>query len=249
MFLSTNEVKIKNMENTLHKNHRIRLRAKALNGLDGLDDHEVLELILFLAQPRVNTNPTAHLLLKTFGTLRKVMLAPMEELCAVKGVGKTTAIYLKTIWELYKRCMPENNKPLEKVYSFDAMKENLIQTFSKYDKEVLITYYIAKNMQISDMRVSGDNVIDSVSVNLEEFTRDIVFNNPAYVIIAHNHMSGNPHPSENDLKTTEKLCLLLTMNNVKLLDHIIVSGRNVFSFYHENVLDGIYKSVAQSLNK
>lgn len=80
------------MKEELHKNHRKRLRERfARDGVDSLEEHELLELLLFEFQPRVNTNPTAHRLLEHFSSLDAVLHATPDELTAVQGIGKCTA--------------------------------------------------------------------------------------------------------------------------------------------------------------
>ena len=77
--------------------------SQRLSRADGLQDHELLEILLFSAVPRKNTNPIAHELLSAFSTLEGVFRADMEELLSVKGVGKETAAYLKCVGALYAR--------------------------------------------------------------------------------------------------------------------------------------------------
>ena len=76
------------MAEQLHKNHRERVLEKFRRfGLDTFADHEVLELLLFFAIPRVDTNPIAHRLMARFGSLHAVLEAPAEQLCEVEGIG------------------------------------------------------------------------------------------------------------------------------------------------------------------
>lgn len=82
----------------LHKNHRARLRGRYQSeGLDGFEDHMILELLLFQAIPRVDTNPIGHRLLERFGSLENVFSASVEDLCGVEGVGPKTAEMLKSV--------------------------------------------------------------------------------------------------------------------------------------------------------
>ena len=89
------------MEEQLHTNHRERLRDRFLkDGLDSFEPHNVLELLLFYAQPRGDMNPLAHRLIDTFGSLSGVLDAAIEDLCSIKGMGKNTAVFLKMIPQL-----------------------------------------------------------------------------------------------------------------------------------------------------
>ena len=85
----------------MHEGHRKRLRDKFLScGVDNFQDHEVLELLLFYAIPRKNTNVIAHRLLEKFGSLDAVFDSPLSLLKSVEGVGESTAIFIKTISDI-----------------------------------------------------------------------------------------------------------------------------------------------------
>ena len=86
----------------MHEGHRKRMYEKLKND-DGLYEHELLEILLFNAFQRKNTNPIAHALLDSFGSISGVLNASVEELCAVEGVGESVALYLKCIGECTKR--------------------------------------------------------------------------------------------------------------------------------------------------
>ncbi len=89
---------------SIHEGHRARLRQRFINhGLDNFDDHTVLELLLFYAVPRGDTNPTAHALLDRFGTLSNVFDAPMEMLTDVPGVGEIAASLIKLVPQAARR--------------------------------------------------------------------------------------------------------------------------------------------------
>ena len=89
-------------QENLHKGHRKRMKDKA-DGCSALYDHEILELLLFTAQPRVNTNPAAHALLDRFGTLKGVFSASTEELKTVKGIGDSSANLIRVVGEISRR--------------------------------------------------------------------------------------------------------------------------------------------------
>ena len=94
-----------------HSGHRKRMRDRFLrDGIDSLQDHEVLELLLFYAIPRQDTNELAHRLLAKFRTLSGVFDAPIEELKRVEGIGGTTAVFLKTYPEVFRRYMGDKKK-------------------------------------------------------------------------------------------------------------------------------------------
>ena len=87
-----------------HTAHRQRLKERYLReGMDSLEEHVVLELLLFFAIPRCDTNKTAHKLIDRFGSLHAVFDAPMEELIAVDGIGESSALLIKAVPDFYRR--------------------------------------------------------------------------------------------------------------------------------------------------
>ena len=103
-------------EDNLHSGHRDRLRQRLMTfGADALCEHELLELILFYALPRVNTNDIAHCLVNRFGTINNILNAPQSELESVRGVGGSTAEFIRLMRDMcadYEALPPEAEKLL-----------------------------------------------------------------------------------------------------------------------------------------
>ena len=96
--------------NTLHEKHRERLKEKFMEfGIDGIEDHELVELLLFYAIPRQNTNETAHRLMNEFGRLSDILEADAENLTAIKGVSSHSATLFKLILACINKYMTEQN--------------------------------------------------------------------------------------------------------------------------------------------
>ena len=98
----------------MHEGHRKRMIERLENGEAGLSDHEILELLLFNAIPRKNTNEIAHALLNKFGSISAISRADLESLKAVEGIGEGTAAYLRCVFLLMERMKfePEKNFPI-----------------------------------------------------------------------------------------------------------------------------------------
>ena len=90
-------------EENLHAGHRERVIKKFITSNNGVLDHELLEILLFSFLPRIDTNPIAHRLIQTFGSLKGVFLATTEQLLSVKGIGKKTAANIKLIGMIYEK--------------------------------------------------------------------------------------------------------------------------------------------------
>ena len=108
----------------LHEGHRERKKDQfRLHGLDAFAEHEALELLLYYAIPRRDTNPIAHALLDRFGSLEKVLAAPIEELEKVPGVGPSAALLIKLVPQITskaRRCAAANEKVLDTTERIEA---------------------------------------------------------------------------------------------------------------------------------
>ena len=123
-------------ENNLHQGHRERMRERiAQQGFESLADHEALEVLLYLTNPRKNTNVMAHALLKRFGSFSRVLDAEEEELCKVEGVGPATARMLHLMPEIckyYTRCRASEENCLR---TTEQLAEFLKSKFLGADRE------------------------------------------------------------------------------------------------------------------
>ena len=95
-----------------HAGHRQRKKEQfRRHGLDAFAPHEALELLLYYAIPRVDTNGMAHALLRRFGSLDGVFRAPVEELMQVEGIGENAALLIRLVPQLYQRSLIELDRP------------------------------------------------------------------------------------------------------------------------------------------
>ena len=213
-----------------HDGHRQRMKNKMLLHSDVLEPHEVMETLLFYAIPRKNVNELAHRLLDTFdGSIKSVLEADISVLCSIEGVGENVACFLKTINCIIKRI--ESEKPsLDKIKNVFDAKEDLIEYFANANKEKFLIYFLGADDLILGKSEFSSNALDRVELNLQEIGRLLVLHKPASVLVAHNHLSGNPNPSLADDKTTKKLYAFLSLHNVDFYDHIIISGKDFFSY-------------------
>ena len=230
----------------MHEHHRDRLREKALTDVSVLNDYELLELILFGVVPRRNTNDIAHRLIDEFGSLKAVFSASPKLLESVEGVGKITAAHISAMGAAIGR-IGETKDIFPEFFSFDSIKQPLIDFYKPYREEVFTVFFLDKKQKITSRRMFYGHEVGEVVIDLNELSRQIVINKPDFVVIAHNHLSGNAAPSRADDVATQKICLILALNGSSLLDHIIVSKDNVYSYYYERRLDQIRKKVSETL--
>lgn len=218
-------------ERNLHDGHRDRMREKLLKNPDSLSDHELLEILLYQFIPRKNTNEIAHNVLQYFGSMENLIKADAKEILAIPGIGKNTASGITLFSAICKRYA---NKPAENKkakFSFDAYRSGVVSYFSgKTEEEFVFILLNDKNKEIC--RTSFDDRRESeVYVDLSVVAKILAINKPTGVIIAHNHPSGIALPSANDDVSTVKINALCSIHGATLLDHIIVSKNDSFSYF------------------
>lgn len=209
----------------MHEGHRKRMLDRIRkNGLDSLQEHEVLEVLLFYTIPRKNTNETAHLLLEKFGTLANVLDAEEVELLKVNGIGPRTATLIKMIPEFLR--VYQKSHMLE-FPLFDSV--SIAQDFGKAlfcgetNEKVYAVLLDNKLTKIDCIQLSSGS-IGSVSFDLRELYRDCINKHVSAVILYHNHPNGLSVPSRRDLEVTTQVELKLADIGVILLEHFIVGA-------------------------
>lgn len=226
---------------SIHKGHRERLMAKFNKNPEVLSDHEFLEAILFMMIPRVDTNPIAHNLIRLFGSLSGVFMATPDELCAVTGIGRETAVKLYLLGKTYERVEKEK-RPIKKISSISGVKEYVIKEFSELKKERCIVYLLNGGFKILNSLTYENNEYSKVVAEPKEVLSAIGVHKPRYILIAHNHPSGSLLPSVNDDYATANLIKICELFNVDIIDHIIISGEEYYSYSSSGHLDEIKRN-------
>ena len=206
---------------TIHQGHRERLRRKFCQG--ALEDHELLELLLFYSIPRINTNEIAHELLLRFGSLDAVMSADLEALQAVKGIGETSAIQIKAVAEIMSRCARSRADDRHLLSSFRELEAYLHSLFigSAHEKTFLLLFNAANRLICCEMLGEGDATRTPIS--LRQMISLSLQKNAAAVVLAHNHADGLIMPSEADREATEQIREALENVGVRFVEHYIVT--------------------------
>ena len=220
----------------VHDGHRERKREQfRQHGLDSFADHEVLELLLFYAIPRRDTNETAHRLLEHFGTLKGVLTASVEELQKVEGVGKSAAAFLHLLQAVGYRALRTagDDTILNSVNSAGAYFQKLLRGERR---EVLYQVCLdAKGKVLSHKRLSSGTV-SMAPVNVREVVENALYTDASGVLLAHNHPSGIALPSAEDIAATARAKEALRTVEVELVDHIIVADGDFVSMERSGYL-------------
>ncbi|MDE5722442.1 MAG: hypothetical protein K2I30_06890 [Clostridia bacterium] len=212
-----------------------------LDADETLFDHEILEMLLYNACPRMNTNPVAHALLERFVNFSEMFSASMEELMTVSGVGESVARYLKVVGLCYNRM--DAAKSSFTLKTFGECSAFASARLKGRQEEFLELYLTEKSGRVKRILNFTSQDRNKVTVTAEKIIKAISLSHPSGVVAAHNHLNGSPEPSASDDNFTKQLQLICSMNGVNLIDHIICADGEVYSYYSEGKLDSIKRSV------
>lgn len=223
----------------MHEGHRKRMMERAGSDPSGLQDHELLEIILYGALPRVNTNPIAHELLSEFGSLGGVLSAPVSELCGVKGIGQSAAAYLGCMGEICKRADGEQ-EGFPEVKDYRDLHPFIVGRLRQAESEVLEFYCLDQRLRVKSVKRFTDERLERATIDPEQVGILLATRRPYGVVVAHNHPIGACKPSAADDKFTAQIQLICSMNNVSFYDHIIVcpDGES-YSYFRNGRMDEI----------
>ena len=217
-------------ERPIHENHRARMQERvAHNGMESLAEHEVLEYMLYLAIPRQDTNPLAHRLIDHFGSFCRVMEATPQELMQVKGVGPRSAQLISDIMEFGRYYAVKKRKKQATLDATANAIEYIKPLFLGLQNEVLYIILMDDSCHpLYDLK-AAEGVPNHVSIDTRKLLRDVARTNGTCAILAHNHPTGLPLPSQKDIMTTLAVMRTLSQLGVPVLDHIIVAGEDACS--------------------
>ena len=225
-------------DTNIHKGHRARMRRKfRQNGLDALDDHEVLELLLYYGIPYKNTNETAHKLLNSFRTLSGVFDADYEELLRLDGIGENSATLLTLIPELARRYNIDKAKPCDIFGNNESIGEYLVNHYIGKSKEHVEVLFFDAKMHMIGHETLHEGALTSSDINCEKLAEILFYNRAANFILAHNHPGGNAEPSNEDLLITRKIYNIMTPLNRYLLEHFIIADGKYNGILRESLRD------------
>ena len=211
--------------------HRSRLRDRFIqSGLDGFHDYEVIELLLTLGTPRKDCKATAKALMHRFKTLSGVLDAAPADLCQVSGVGPVNLFGLKLVPAVSRRYLKQQLKGKQPLTHSRALFDYLNHTIRDKKKECFIAIYLdAKNRVIAD-EILFTGTVTASAVYPREVVKAALANTAAAVIFAHNHPSGDPAPSPDDMAITRKLIQACALMGVTVHEHLIIGTEGYFSF-------------------
>ena len=215
--------------------HRARQRKKLLeNGPRAFADHELLEMLLYYAIPRRDTNELAHRLLERFGSLQGVFSAPVEELSTVEGVGENAAVLLSLVPQIWQRSLQGASERI--LNSVDKCGEYFAELLSGSRREMLWQVCLDGKGKVLSSRCLAEGDVSMAAVSVRQVVEYALRAGAVAVVLAHNHPSGVALPSQEDCATTRLIRDALRTMNIQLVDHIIVADRDYVSMAASGLL-------------
>jgi DNA repair protein RadC len=212
--------------------HRRRLRERLLTaGPDALADHEMLEIVLF-ALPRRDTKALAWMLLTRFGSFARVIAAPMQELLAVDGLGEAGAAALKSALRLMRAEVID--QPV--LTNWDRLMAYLNAVLSRERVEQFRVLFLDNRNRLLADEAQQRGTVNHTPVYPREVAKRALELHATALILVHNHPSGDPTPSAEDIAITREIKAATATLSIVLHDHVVVGNGRWLSFRTEGLL-------------
>jgi DNA repair protein RadC len=206
--------------------HRERLRERFHSaGPDALSDYELLEMVLFTAQPRRDMKPLAKSLLKKFGSFAEAIHAPETLLREVDGIGEASVNQLKLIAAAASRIAKGQVQQRTLLSSWNDVIAYCRTSMAFADKEQFRLLFLDKRNQLIADEVQQVGTVDHTPVYPREVIKRALELSATAILLVHNHPSGDPTPSQADIQMTRAIIDIATPLGISVHDHIIV-GKN-----------------------
>ena len=217
--------------------HRARMRQRLLKaGPDALADHEMLEMILYIALPRRDTKPIARVLLTRFRSFGGVLGAPETELRSVEGLGESGAAAIKLVQASALRMMRQDCTARPVLATWDTLMNYLMAAMGhERSEQFRVLFLDGRNNLIAD-EIQSRGTINHAPAYPREVVRRCLELNATAVILAHNHPSGDPSPSREDIAVTNQIARATQLMGIAVHDHVIIGRGKWLSFRAEKLL-------------
>jgi len=212
--------------------HRDRLRQRILKtGTSiGLQDYELLEIILFAAIPRRDVKILAKELLNEFGTISSILGADISELKKVKGLSENAAVFFKAVHGLTQKILIDDIKQKPILGSWKKLIDYCHVAMAHEKREQFRILFLNRKNELMGDEVHQVGTVDHTPVYPREIIKRALEIGATAIILVHNHPSGDPQPSDSDLFMTEEIIKAAAALDIVVHDHIIISKRGNISF-------------------
>ncbi len=214
-----------------HEGHRQRLRERFVKGgAEAMPDYEMLELVLFAAVPRRDTKPLAKALIARFGSFAEVIAAKRERLLEVDGVGEAVVNQLKIIEAAAQRLAKGKVMGRPALSSWTALLDYCMTAMGRSQtEEFRVLFLDRKNVLVAD-EVQSRGTVDHTPVYPREIVKRALEHGASAIILVHNHPSGDPAPSRQDIELTKEIAAAAKALKITVHDHLVIGRGGHASF-------------------
>lgn len=228
------------MANKIHDGHRERMRERIRrSGLSALQEHEMLEYILYAFIPRKDTNEIAHALIDKFGSFAGVLNADENRLAEVAGMTANAALFISALPDVFRAYIDDLDKQKPSLKGRGVARSYMGNRLYGVKEEQLHVAALDAHDNLICCRCISKGSGDAVELSVRAIV-DFALNNKASgLLVAHNHPSGNVNPSQKDIEMARELYITLSSVGVELQDHFIFCGSDYYSFEEQGKLERI----------
>ena len=205
-------------------NERPRERLAA-NGADSLANSDLIAILLRTGLQGKSALVIGQELLAKFQTLDRLSQASVEELCEVKGIGRDKAVTLQAAFSLARRMAAEIRAESPMLDSPERIAALLREEARTYDVEHLVVLLLDTRRRLIRLERISHGTLDSIHVHARDVFKHAIAANAASIVLVHNHPSGDPTPSEADIKITRDLIRAGQLLKIDVVDHVILGHR------------------------
>lgn len=217
--------------------HRARVREKFLATMAaGMQDYEILEMLLFSSHPRGDVKPLAKTLIARFGSLACVISASPEELMQVKGLGEAAITSLKVVQVSALRLLQAEVMDKPVIQSWKSLLDYCRAAMAYNKTEQFRILFLDKKHKLIADEQQQEGTVDHTPVYPREVVKRALELSASSIILVHNHPSGDPTPSQADISMTQKIQAAAAGVGISVHDHLIIGGSKHFSFAGQGLL-------------
>jgi DNA repair protein RadC len=217
--------------------HRERMRTRILaGGGDAMADYELLEMVLFVALPRVDTKTLSKTLIARFGSYSAVIAAPPEELREVKGIGESAIATLKVVQLAAQRLARAEVLDRPVLNNWDRLIDYLHAVLARERVEQFRVLFLDTRNRLLADEAQARGTVNHTPVYPREVVKRALELKATALILVHNHPSGDPTPSRDDVEMTQEVKRAAAVLSITLHDHVIIGNGKWLSFRQEKLL-------------
>ena len=217
--------------------HRKRLKARFERaGIEGLQDYELLEMLLFYALPRKDVKPLAKDLLTRFGSLKGVLDSGSATLREIPGIGRQAAIFIRLVRDIGSLYLQQRAEEKEQISSTKELIDYCLSSMGGLKDEHFAVIYLNARNKIIKVETIQEGIVNQAVVYPRKVLEKALAHKASAIILVHNHPSGHVRPSDADIRLTRVLQDAARIMDIALHDHLIVGENRFFSFREEGIL-------------